>query len=99
MTAGPAWEIARLEPRNRPVPIAPPRPSMVIWRRPRRRCRPPWLSASPVASLPAGGTVFPDGFTGCRHILFVVVVVEGQSQEVAARACHDATRREERAER
>src|ERR1700756_4310737 len=99
MTPGPASEIARLEPRNRPVPIAPPRPSMVIWRRPRRRCRPSWLSAMPVVPLPSGGTVFPDGFTDGDHILFVVVIVEGQSQEVAARGGHDAACGEECAER
>jgi hypothetical protein len=30
---------------------------MVIWRRPRPRCRPPWPSAATGVSLPAGGTV------------------------------------------
>src|SRR3954453_22573629 len=103
MTAGPAWEIARLEPRNRPVPIAPPLPIMVSCLEFRRRWSPvvvPVLPAVPVVddmTAPLSVlAVVGDGLHGAGDVGFVVVVVEGQPHDVAARAADHRTRLEGR---
>ncbi len=55
MVAGPAWEIARLEPRKSPVPMAPPSPIMVSWRPVSRRRSPVSLSTEESTEDLSGG--------------------------------------------